>query len=149
MKNFLIILVLILSFSATYATDPFLVGSKDVPDRLPNKEAVLDLRQVIDIFTKKQRKWEDHSEIVVVMRKQSSIPNRQFLTKVLGLTPYQYKSRLYENIYRGRAEPPIEVESEEKLLEYISNHERSIGYIYDYIVINEDDRITFIKIDDL
>lgn len=156
MKKVYVFLFIIL-FACSYlplasSSSPYIIGSKDLPSRSriirKNDSYTISLKDLIDIFTKNKKNWADSTEIIVVTRRKDSIPNKEFLIKVLGLTPYQYKSRLYNNIYQGKGSGPVEVNSELELLEFVAKNERSIGYVYDYMVINNEDRVIIIQIID-
>lgn len=129
--------------------------SQDLATVVVNHEAIMEgkisseglsIRELIDIFTRKKTYWEDRTEIVVVTQKTSSIPNQQFLVEVLGLTPYQYRSRLQRNIYQGRATPPIEVSTEEEMFEKILENKQAIGYLYNYILLRNNERLVIINV---
>lgn len=115
------------------------IGEKLHLDELP-------LNQLIDIFTKKMTRWNDGSEIIVITRRMNSIQNQEFLLSVLGLTPYQYKTRLQRNLFKGRISPPIEVNSEDEMLEILLQNKSAIGYMYNYMIIRRESRIVIITV---
>lgn len=123
------------------------VVSKEAID-LGKTQETLSVRELIDIFTKKRTYWDDRTEIIVITRKQTSIPNEIFLVDILGLTPFQYRTRLQRNIYRGRAHPPIEVSTEEEMFTLILSNDQAIGYIYNYILLKDEERLVIIHVTD-
>ena len=108
----------------------------------------ISIRELIDIFTRRKTKWDDRTEIVVITQEMNSIPNDNFLIQVLGVTPYQYRSRLSRNTYSGRTLPPIEVSSEEEMLDRLLANESSIGYLYNYILYKDDERLVIVNVTD-
>lgn len=126
------------------------VSENSAPRILVNKnantETDLSIRELIDIFTRRKTQWDDRTEIVVLTQGMDSLPNKQFLIEVLGITPYQYRSRLGRNTYSGRVSPPIEVNSEEEMLDKLVRDESAIGYIYNYILYKDDERLVIINV---
>ena len=123
---------------------PDVVVSKETKKLIEKNE--MSVAELVDIFTKKKTHWDDRTEIVVVTRTQSSVQHQIFLNEVFGITPYQYRSRLERNIYQGRSKPPIQARSEEELVEIVLSKKGAIGYIYDYIVFKQEDRLVIIHV---
>lgn len=148
-----VLLYITLAIAATVAmvVPPNKASSEGTAPRIivnsnANTERELSIRELIDIFTRRKTQWDDRTEIVVLTQGMDSLPNKQFLIEVLGITPYQYRSRLGRNTYSGRVAPPIEVDSEEEMLERLVSNDSAIGYIYNYILYKDDERLVIINV---
>lgn len=111
-----------------------------------NNSKQLSTQELVDIFTRRKSYWNDGSEIVVMTRPVNSIPHKAFISEVLGLTPYEYRSKLERNIYQGRTKLPVELKSEEELADSVINNPTAVGYIYDYMIIKHNKRITIVDV---
>lgn len=134
-----------INFGANIITAKIITSTNTHPDK--NFEYTT-IPELIDIFTKRKTHWDDRTEIVVVTHKLTSPEHTLFLSDSLGITPYQYRSRLQRNIYQGRAKPPIEVRSEEELVDRVTTIDGAIGYIFNYIIYMENDKLVIINVED-
>jgi len=124
-------------------------GRGDILDVITSKQLEnpeMTIKEVIDIFTGRKTRWDDKTEIVVLTYEENSVRAHTFLLEVLGITPYQYKSRLQRNLYRGRGKKPVELKSEEEMFDYIIDNDQSIGYLYNYMLYKDEERIVIINV---
>mgnify|MGYP000485754019 FL=1 len=103
----------------------------------------LSLKDVRAIFTMKKRLWVDGKQVRVFVLPDDDSLHKQFCIKVLGVFPRQLESVWYRLVYSGTGHAPIEVGSEQELLERVANTEGAIGYIQS---VSENDKTKIITI---
>lgn len=89
----------------------------------------LDRYTVQKIFTKKISRWPNGKNINVFIKPLSSIEHRDFVTKVLGLTPYYYQEQVEEQTFSGKAASITEVQNDEQMVSKIEHTPGGIGYL--------------------
>jgi ABC-type phosphate transport system substrate-binding protein len=89
----------------------------------------LSLRELRAIYTMKQRLWSDGETITVFVLPEASVAHKEFCKKVLGVFPRQLKSVWYRAVYTGTGVAPIEVATEQELIERVSQTKGAIGYV--------------------
>lgn len=129
-------------YSPSYA-DTKLVMSKATK----KPKQFITIGELVDIYTRRKTHWEDRSEIVVIAYRDNSAEQGLFLADVLGMTPFQYKSKVKQNVLQGKAKPIIRVRSEEELIDKITTIPGSIGYIFNYVLFMEDQRLVIINVE--
>jgi len=87
------------------------------------------LRELRAIYTMKQRLWSDGETITVFVLPEASVAHRDFCKKILGVFPRQLKSVWYRAVYTGTGVAPIEVKTEQELIERVSQTKGAIGYV--------------------
>ena len=91
--------------------------------------AQLSLKELRAVFTMKQTVWPNGESIKVFVLENDNKLHKQFCMEVLGAFPRQLESVWYRLVYSGTGRAPFKVESEEALLESVSNTPGAIGYI--------------------
>jgi len=114
----------------------------------PDKVVLTNRLAVQRIFTRKDTRWSDGSEIKVFIKPINSIEHSNFLISVLGISTFSYKRHLESQTYAGRTTSVMEVDSDEIMALKISQIPGSIGYINYAIIINNRD-IVVISGDDI
>lgn len=94
-----------------------------------NKATVLPKNDVAKIFLKKQRTWEDGSQILPVDLEESSRTRDDFSKVILRKKVSSVKAYWQKQIFTGRGVPPPEKLSDEAVLKYIEDHPEAIGYV--------------------
>lgn len=94
---------------------------------LPFEE--LSLRELRAIYTMKQRRWDSGESITVFVLPETTTAHKEFCKKILGVFPRQLRSVWYRSVYTGTGVAPIEVETEEELIEQVSQTNGAIGYV--------------------
>lgn len=129
---------------------PGYVCAEAVAHTAPSEEQ-LDAAQVYkltNIFTRNVTKWETNgARITVFIRPINSIEHKTFVLQWLNLTNYRYKKLLQQNTYSGVASNVKTIYSDEQMIVIIKTTPNSIGYVGDYMVVNDDSDITFITVD--
>jgi len=103
----------------------------------------LSLKDVRAIFTMKKRLWADGKGVQVFVLPDNDGVHKQFCIKVLGVFPRQLESVWYRLVYSGTGNAPVEVGSEQELLDRVANTEGAIGYIQS---VSENDKTKIITI---
>jgi ABC-type phosphate transport system substrate-binding protein len=98
-----------------------------VNSALPFEE--LSLRELRAIYTMKQRRWDSGESITVFVLPETTTAHKEFCKKILGVFPRQLRSVWYRSVYTGTGVAPIEVETEEELIEQVSQTNGAIGYV--------------------
>ncbi|KZZ43673.1 hypothetical protein A3765_07780 [Oleiphilus sp. HI0130] len=89
----------------------------------------LQLKELRAIYTMKKRLWSDGQPIQVYVLTPEQDSHREFCKQVLGVFPRQLQSIWHRLVYSGTGEAPIELNSEQEMLEVISSTKGAIGYI--------------------
>lgn len=91
-----------------------------------NENNVEDIRA---IFTLKKRVWADGKAIQVYTLADDNPVHVSFVKHVLHMLPYHIR-RIWDRMtFSGMGNPPIELNSEQEMIEKISETPDSIGYL--------------------
>jgi len=93
----------------------------------PINEVKID--EVSDIFLKKIKKWKGNNVIMPINLTSISKLREKFSKKIHSKSINQIKSYWQQSIFSGKGVPPIEFDSEEEVINYISKNKYAIGYI--------------------
>lgn len=122
MKKLLIILLICLSIHSAEATE--LILWKEHRDAV-----VLERYYLQKIFTKKIAKWPDGRNINVYIKPFNSIEHKDFLSNVLGLSPFSYQQQLETQTFTGKSASVTEVDDDAELILKVERDPSAIGYI--------------------
>lgn len=103
----------------------------------------LSVEQIRRIFSMRQTTWSNDQTITVYVLANQHQTHQVFSTKVLGMFPYQLDRIWNKLVYSGLGEEPIKLQSEEEMLERVSQKPGAIGYVMQSIDV---DRINVIKV---
>ena len=81
------------------------------------------------IFSMRLTLWPDGSQIRVVVLNDAHPVHRQFSKSVLGIFPYQLRQMWDRGVFSGTGEAPIEVPTEQDMLETLATTPGAIGYL--------------------
>jgi ABC-type phosphate transport system substrate-binding protein len=95
------------------------------------------------IFSMRQTVWSDDQAITVYVLSNQHQTHQAFSTKVLGMFPYQLDRIWNKLVYSGLGEEPINVHSEQEMLERVSQKTGAIGYVMQQVNVNN---VNFIKV---
>lgn len=93
------------------------------------KTQSLDKDQARRIFTMYQTNWSNAEPIVVYVLASQNQVHQLFSREVLGLFPYQLDRIWNKLVFSGLGEAPIKVNTEQEMLEKISQQPGAIGYV--------------------
>lgn len=128
-KRLLILLhIFILSFLSLLSSK--VLGNE--PVRLVVNESreleSISLKELRAIYTMRKKIWSDGEPVKVFVLPAGNVAHIEFCKKVLGVFPRQLESVWYRLVYSGTGSAPIEVSSDEELVEMMAKHPGAIGY---------------------
>lgn len=123
-KSLALLLTLLSLLAVTLQAQAITVISNASVDR-----SELELKDVRAIFTMKKRLWSDGQPIQVYVLSPEQSSHREFCKNVLGVFPRQLQSIWHRLVYSGTGQAPIELSSEQEMIDVISSTKGAIGYI--------------------
>mgnify|MGYP000889132267 CR=1 FL=1 len=99
--------------------------------------SALSYEQLKAIFTLQTQKWDDGTNIVVVMLPDDSVITKRFLSEHLGINVYRFRELVDAKIFSGKARPPRLVDSEREVFSTIIRSNGSIGFANGSIIIGD------------
>lgn len=103
----------------------------------------ISVEQIRRIFSMRQTAWSNGQTITVYVLSNQHQTHQVFSTKVLGMFPYQLDRIWNKLVYSGLGEEPIKVQSEQEMLERVSQKPGAIGYVMQHI---NGDNVNIIKV---
>jgi ABC-type phosphate transport system substrate-binding protein len=94
-----------------------------------NRIARVSRDTLADIFLKKRTRWPTGSVIRPVDRDPGSTERRYFSSAVMNRPIAAIRSYWRQIIFSGRGVPPPELDSDEKVMAYVRQHEGAVGYV--------------------
>jgi len=82
-----------------------------------------------DAFLKKGTRWPNDTVIRPVDQIPSSSVRSKFSNDVVGRSVAAVKAYWQQRIFAGRDVPPIEVENDARVVEYVRRYEGAVGYV--------------------
>lgn len=110
--------------SASYADSYVVMSSTE-----SSIEDNVDLKDLKDIFLGHRILWRNGDRIFAAHIKKKSIHMVDFLDEVLSMNPRQFNKYWRRRLFSGKGHPPIELNSDRKVLSYVSRTEGAIGVI--------------------
>ena len=96
---------------------------------MDNEIEAMEKTRISKIFLKQITKWEDGS-IVEPVDQDSKSPVREALSRdVHGRSVSSIKNYWQRNIFSGRETPPPELDSDAKVIQFVSSRPGAIGYV--------------------
>ena len=89
----------------------------------------LTKRELRAIYTMRLQHWSDGGEVQVFVLPQASELHQRFSKEVLEALPHQLQAVWYRLVYSGMGEAPVEVHSEQEMIERVRQSPGAIGYI--------------------
>lgn len=103
----------------------------------------MSVAQLRKIFSMRQTAWSNGQKITVYVLVNQHQTHQDFSIKVLGMFPYLLDRIWNKLVYSGLGEAPIKVQSEQEMLERVSQTPGAIGY--GMRLVNSD-KISVIKV---
>jgi len=94
----------------------------------------LSLKELRSIFTMKQRLWPSGERVSVYVFSNQNAIHKNFCRNKLNVFARQLESVWYRLVYSGTGERPVQVVSEQEMIEKVSQTPGAIGYIQSEIV---------------
>jgi ABC-type phosphate transport system substrate-binding protein len=82
-----------------------------------------------DALLKKTTRWASDVVIHPVDLSPTSVVRARFSQQVLGRSTAAVRAYWQQRIFSGRDVPPLEVDSDEKVIAFVLNNEGAIGYV--------------------
>lgn len=90
---------------------------------------VIEKMKLERLFLKKESRWADNSKVQPVDRDANAAPRIAFSRIVLAKEVSWIKSYWQRQLFSGRDTPPLELDSDRDVLEYVAKNPGAIGYI--------------------
>jgi ABC-type phosphate transport system substrate-binding protein len=103
----------------------------------------LSVQQIRRIFSMRQTAWSNDQAITVYVLSSQHKTHQAFSTSVLGMFPYQLDRIWNKLVYSGLGEEPIKVQTEQEMLERVSQKPGAIGYVMQQV---SGDNVNIIKV---
>ncbi len=122
-----IIVVLMLGFmggtagNIALAGEMFVFTNKAVPDN------TLSQTELKNIFLGKKVRWADNQRVDCVMLKDATC-QEAFLNQHIRKTPFQFNNYWKKQIFTGKGQPPQTFDSQQALIDYVSQTSGAVGY---------------------
>ena len=94
-----------------------------------NEIEAMEKDQISKIFLKKITKWANGSRVEPVDLDSQSPVREAFSRDVHGRSVSSIKNYWQRQIFSGRDTPPAELESDAKVIQFVSSHPGAIGYV--------------------
>ncbi|MGQ9686612.1 MAG: hypothetical protein ACUVT2_09955 [Thiobacillaceae bacterium] len=89
----------------------------------------LSLVQAKAMFSMRQTRWPDGGRAWVFVLPDAHPVHSAFSKEILNLYPYQLRQTWDRQVYSGTGQAPIEVATEEEMLERVAGTPGAIGYV--------------------
>lgn len=135
---FIHIIVVILLFSPR-------VNAINIISNITADTTSLSVAQLRRIYSMRQVHWQNGIPIVVYVLASKNPLHQQFCREQLRLFPYQLDRIWHKLTFSGYGVAPIEVETQQALIEAIRTTKGAIGYVENLSEVKD---VNIIKIDD-
>ena len=126
--------------ASAYSADVVVIANSFTLD---GKE--LSYAEIEDIFTLRNKRWENGAPIKVYLLPRNDRRTREFTLKYLGMTPNRYYDMIEGKESLGKSNVTNVVETETDVIRKVITTPGSIGYASDIIVINFSGNLTIVK----
>ena len=96
---------------------------------LENPTRSLDYLEVSDMFLTKTKRWDDKTVVKPVDLKAGSSIRDSFSKEIHEKSVASVESFLHQQIFSGRAKPPLVVGSDAEVVDFVSKNSGAIGYV--------------------
>ena len=103
------------------AEEIYVFANKSVPDN------ALSQAELKNIFLGKKVRWTDNQRVDCVMLKDSTC-QESFLNQHIRKTSFQFNNYWKKQIFTGKGQPPQTFDSEQALVDYVSQTSGAIGF---------------------
>jgi len=99
-----------------------LIGNPSVPASALNKY------DVKSIFLGDMSAWDDGSEIIIVVQKDSTA-HKTFLRNYINKTPIQFKNYWKKQVFTGKGFAPPSRDGDKEIIDFVTQTKGAIGYV--------------------
>lgn len=140
-----LLLTLVLQAGRGAAADPTADPGFRVIVHASNDISELSRRQLSDIFMKRTLRWTDRSDIVPVDQSPSSRVRARF-SRVIHGKSIAFVTRYWQRlIFSGRGIPPVELNSNEAVIELVRSNPGAIGYVENGVPLSATVRVVAVR----
>ena len=107
-------------------------------------EKILSVNSLRSIFSMHKKTWADGTKIRVFVFPDDNALHQSVAKEKLNVFPYQLRANWDRLVFSGTGQAPIQVSSNEEMLERIANTPGAIGYLWK-ANINENVHVLEIK----
>jgi len=123
MTRRLVFLLFALTLSSTYAGELLVVVHKSNPTNELNKT------QLIDLYMGKYVAFPNGEIAKPIDIAQGEDVKQVFYKHLVGLSLARVNAYWSRLRFSGRVQPPLELETEQQVIDYLASHHNAIGYI--------------------
>jgi len=121
--------LLILGFFLLVAFETIYPQSYKIIINIENELNSATKEEVSNYFLKKRTKWSNQTTIIPVDLISSSNVRIQFTEEIHGKTINQIRAFWQQSIFSGNATPPIELNSDLEIINFVKQNKGAIGYV--------------------
>lgn len=109
-----------------------------------NDISQLSRKQLSNMFMKKTRRWTNRSDIVPVDQSSGSRVRARF-SRVIHGKSIAFVTRYWQRlIFTGRGIPPLELNSNDAVIEFVRSNPGAIGYVENGVPLNSAVRVVVV-----
>ena len=99
-------------------------------------EPSMSLNNIINVFKAKNTSWRNNNSIIIVLPSGKS-PNATGVSKYIYNTSFTAVQKFWlSEVFQGRSKPPVFLDSDEEIIQFINKNEGSIGIISNNKALN-------------
>lgn len=98
-----------------------------------------------DAFYKKIVFWENGESIIPVDRESAAESRKEFSDKVMNKSVTAVRSYWQQMIFSGQAIPPVEFDTEEKVIQFVATHPNAVAYVSETAVLTSKVKVVTLK----
>ncbi len=129
MRRHLKLLMLILSLIAPMAMAEPASTNFIVIVNQKNSLTSIDKKQLADLYLKKTTRWSNGETVKPADLAPNSNLRKSFTENVLKRTVSEMKNYWTQRIFSGNDLPPAELDSESKMVQFVSSNPAAVGYV--------------------
>ncbi len=92
-------------------------------------ELSMSFNSITNVFKAKNTSWKNNSPIIIVLPSGKS-PNASGVSKLIYNTSFTAVQKFWlSEVFQGRSKPPVFLDSDEEIIQFIKKNEGAIGII--------------------
>lgn len=124
MKKY-IFLIIILAFAFTTIN----AQSYKIIVNNSNNVSSITKAELANFLLKKAKVWSNGKEVFPLDLNPKSATREQLTKEILGKSIAQVLAFWQQSVFAGKATPPVELDSDNKMIEFVKNTPGAIGYV--------------------
>lgn len=94
-----------------------------------NPNTTFSKKEISEIFLKKKSKWSDNTAALPIDLSSGSPLRAVFSKDIHNKSVSQIRAFWQQSVFSGKASPPVELENDAAVINYIKTHKGAVGYI--------------------